>query len=62
MLSNISISKDEEQDQHDLDIQIVPQDDPNSSPTTIQNQKPKWDENLIELVGIDAGIQLIEKK
>ena len=46
MLSKISISEDEEQDKHDIDIDIVPQDDPHPPP--ILNQKPKWAENLIE--------------
>ena len=48
MLSNISVSEDEEQDQHDLDIDIVPQDYPDPNPSPILNQKPKWDEKLIE--------------
>ena len=38
MLSKISILEDEEQDQHDLDIDIVPQDDPD--PARIMNHKP----------------------
>ena len=54
MLSNISVLEDEEQDQHDLDIEIVPQDYPDPYPTPILNQKPKWDENLIEAVGNDV--------
>ena len=47
MLSKISIPKDEEQDYHDLDIEILPQDDPYPYPTPILNQKPKWAEKLI---------------
>ena len=55
MLSNISVLEYEEQDQHDLDIEIVPQDDPYPYPTPILNQKPKWVENLIEAAENDAG-------
>ena len=42
MLSNISVSNDEEQDQHDLNIEIIPQDDLDPDPAPIRNQKPKW--------------------
>ena len=55
MLYKISVSEDEEQDQHDLDIEIVPQDDPYPDPTPLLNQKPKRVEKLIEEVGNDAG-------
>ena len=55
MLYNISISEDEEQDRHDLDIEIVPQDDLDPDPTSIPNQKPKWAQNLIETVWNGAG-------
>ena len=48
MLSKISVSEDEEQDQHDLDIEIVPQDDLDPIPAPISNQKPKWAQKLIE--------------
>ena len=51
MLSNISVLEDEEQDWHDLDIDIVPQDDLGPDLTPIPNQNPKWDENLIEAGG-----------
>ena len=44
-------SKDEEQDQHDLDIEITPQEDPNPYPTSILTHNPKWAENLIKVVG-----------
>ena len=53
MLSKILVSEDEEQNQHYLDIEIVPQDDPNPAP--ILNQKTKWDENIIEAARSDAG-------
>ena len=46
VLSNVFDSKDQEQDQHDLDIEIDPQEDLDPSP--IPNQKPKWAQNLIE--------------
>ena len=55
MLSNISISKDEEQDKHDLDIDIVPQNDPYPSPSPILNQNPKWVEKLIKVAGNFVG-------
>ena len=55
MFSNISVSEDEEQSQNDLDIEIVPQDDPDPDLAPILNQNPKWDENLIEATGNDAG-------
>ena len=51
MLSKVSVLEDEEQYHHDLDIDIVPQDDLDLDPTPILNQKPKWAENLIEEVG-----------
>ena len=50
MLSKISVLEDEEQDQHDLDIEIIPQDDLDQDPTPIANQKPKCDENIIKEV------------
>ena len=53
MLSNISISEDEEQDQHNLGIEIVPQDD--LDPTPILNQNPKWAEKLFEATWNDVG-------
>ena len=48
MLSKILVSEDEEQYQHDIDIEIIPQDDLDQDPTLISNQKPKLVENLIE--------------
>ena len=48
MLSKISALEDEEQDQHDLDIAIVPKDDPDPDPASIPNQKPKWGEKIIK--------------
>ena len=50
MLSIHSVPEDEEQEQHDLDIDIVPQDYLNLDSTPIPNQKPKWAQNLIEAV------------
>ena len=55
ILSKISILEDEEQDQHDHDIDIVPQYDLDPDPTLIPNQKPKWDENIIEAAGNHVG-------
>ena len=55
MLSNISVSEDEEQDQHDLDIEIIPQDDLGLDPNPIMNHKPKWAQNIIEVVGNGVG-------
>ena len=43
------------QDQHDLDIEIVPQDDLNLDPSPILNQKPKWAQKLIEAARNGAG-------
>ena len=62
MLSDISVWEDEEQDQHDLDIDIVPQYylDPYLAP--IPNRKPKWDEKLIEAARNVLGIQMIEEE
>ena len=51
MLSKISVSEDEEHDQHDLDIEIIPQDDLDLDPTPIPNKNPEWAQNLIEAVG-----------
>ena len=53
MLSKIFVSKEEEQDQHDLDIEFVPQDNPD--PSLISNQKPKWAKKLIETAENDVG-------
>ena len=55
MLYKISFSEYEEQYQHDLDIEIVPQDYLGSNPAPIPNQKPKWPENLIEAAGNVVG-------
>ena len=55
MLSKISISEYGEQYQHDLDIDIVPQDDLDPDPAHIPNQNPEWVENLIEAVGNVVG-------
>ena len=55
MLSKILVSEDEEKNQHDLDIKIVPQDDLDPNPTPIPNQKPKWTKKIIEGVGNFVG-------
>ena len=55
MLSKISVSEDEEQQQHYIDNEIVPQDGPYLDLDPIPNQKPKWAENLIEAAGNDFG-------
>ena len=62
MLSNISSSKYEEQDRHDIYIEIIPQDDLDPNPYPIPNQKPKWVENIIEAAGMLLGIQMIEEE
>ena len=54
-MSNFLYLEYEEQDLHDLDIEIEPQDDPDLDPTPILNQKPKWDEKLIEATRNDSG-------
>ena len=55
MFPNISVSEDEEQDQHDIYIEIVLQDELDLDPYPIPNQKPKWVENLIEENGNVVG-------
>ena len=55
MLYNILVSGYEEHDKHDLDIEIVPQDDLDPDPTPIPNQKPIRAEKLIEAVGNVVG-------
>ena len=55
MLSKILVSEYEEQYQHDLDIDIVPQDDVDPYPTPIPNQNPKWDKNLTNAARNDVG-------
>ena len=47
-MSNVLDSEYEEQDQHDLDIDIEPQEDLDPYPASIPNQKPKWAQKLIE--------------
>ena len=56
MLSKISVLEDEEQYQHDLDIEIVPQDDLDPNRAPIPNQKRKWVGKLFEVVGMTLGI------
>ena len=46
VLTNISNSEDEGQDDHDIDIENEPHKDPD--PTPYLNQRPKWAQNLIE--------------
>ena len=57
ILSHVSNSYDEEQDQHDLDIEVVPHEnlDPNPSPIPNQWPKPKWAQKLIEAAGNGVG-------
>ena len=55
ILSRVSNSKYEEQNQHDLDIEVVPQEKLDPYPTPIPNQRPKWAKNIIEAVGNGAG-------
>ena len=55
MLFKISVSGDAEQYQHDLYIDIVPQDDLDPNPSRILNQKPKWAQNLIEATRNGVG-------
>ena len=57
VLSKISDSEDEEQDQHDLDIEVVPHEnlDPNLAPIPNQWPKPKWAQKLIEAAGNGPG-------
>ena len=55
MLSKISVSEDEEQNQHGLDIEIIPQDDLDPDPSPILNQNPKWAQKLFEVAGNDVG-------
>ena len=54
-MSNVSDSKYEEQDQHDIDIDIEPQEDLYPDPAPIPNQNPKWAQNLIEAGGNVVG-------
>ena len=57
ILSHVSDSNNEEQDQHDLDIEVVPHEnlDPNPAPIPNQLPKPKWTQNTIEAAGDGAG-------
>ena len=57
MLYKFLVSKYEEQDQHDIDIEIIPQDDLDPDPAPILNKKPKWAKNLIEAVENGVGNQ-----
>ena len=52
ILSYVSNPNEEEQDQHDLDIEVVPLDNLDLYPTPIPNQwpKPKWSQKLIQAV------------
>ena len=45
-MTNVSYSEDEGHDNHEHDIDIESQEDPN--PSTIPNQTLKWAQNLIE--------------
>ena len=43
LLSNISnLDSDEEEYQHDLDIELTPQEDLDLDPISISSQHPKW--------------------
>ena len=57
ILSHVSNSDEEEQDQHDLDIENVPHENLYLDLTPIPNQwpKPKWAQNLIEAAGDGVG-------
>ena len=56
-MSHVSDSYEEEQDQHDLDIEVVPHENLDPDPTPIANQrlKSKWTQNFIEAAGDGAG-------
>ena len=55
MWSKIQVLEDEYQYLHDLDIDIVPQDDPYLDIAPIPNQNTKWYERLIEAIGNEVG-------
>ena len=56
LLSNISDSDlDEEEDQHDIDIELTPEEDLDLYPTSISSQQPKWAHKLIKAVGDVVG-------
>ena len=55
MLPKISVSENDEQDCHDLDFEIIPQDDLDPDTTPILNQKPKWSQKIIEETGNGVG-------
>ena len=57
ILSHVSYSDEEEQDQHGLDIEVVPHENLDLDPTPIPNQwpKPKWAQNLIEAAKDSVG-------
>ena len=56
-MTHVSYSYEDEEDQHDLDIEVVPHEnlDPNPAPIPYKWTKPKWDQNLIEAVGNGVG-------
>ena len=56
-MSYVSDSYEEEQDQHDLNIEVVPHENLDPYPAPIPNQwpKPKWAQNIIEADGDGAG-------
>ena len=56
-MSHVLDSYEEEQDQHDIDIEVVPDGnlDPDLAAIPNQRPKPKWAENLIEVVEDGAG-------
>ena len=57
VLSHFSNLDEEEQDQHDLCIEVVPHEnlDPDLSPIPNQWPKPKWAQKFIKVVGDGTG-------
>ena len=56
ILSHVLDSDEEEQDQHDLDIEVIPHENLDPYPAPIPNQwpKPKWAQKVIESEGNGA--------
>ena len=48
-------SEDEGHDDHENDIEIESQEDPNLDPIPIANKRPKWDQKLIKATGNITG-------
>ena len=51
ILSHVSDSDEAKQDQHDIDIEVVPHGnlDPDLAPIPNKRPKPKWAQNFIEV-------------